>query len=265
MWVTELPVPTQYTPWPIGTDPVFVASRVQGADGDSVLISDPFRSFVSPNIGSNPFLGSVSSAFGLFAPPRLCPGTPESLDTWVHRGILAGKYWVRACVNLVFSVTGHNGQTCSVRYLQSYGDLSQRVHVSNSISWVSSLPRANACACLIGSREKNTRDVMAIITSTEPGCAAHLIWVLRCERRIAGSDNPGGYHSREAVKNRWHGKTNDRMQIDCLLTNKYLYENKAQKTKTVYATNTEDFHRDWCRNPGVLVGKTSRHPSGRNR
>jgi len=101
--------------------------------------------------------------------------------------------------------------------------------------------------------------------------AAHLIWVLRCERRISGGDNPEGFHSQEAVKNRWHKKINERMQIDCLLTNKYLYETRAQKTKTVYktwekcSTNTEDLHRDWCRHPGVLVGKTPRRPPGRHR
>jgi len=101
--------------------------------------------------------------------------------------------------------------------------------------------------------------------------AAHLIWVLRCERRIAGGDSPENYHSQEAVKNRWYRKINERLQIDCLLTNKYLYEGRAQKTKTVYntwakcSTNTEDLHRDWCRNPGVLVGKTPRRPPGRHR
>ena len=58
------------------------------------------------------------------------------------------------------------------------------------------------------------------------------------------------------------------MQIDCLLTNKYLYENKALKTKKVYntwakcSTNEEDLHRKWCKKPGVLVGTTSGDPSG---
>ena len=101
--------------------------------------------------------------------------------------------------------------------------------------------------------------------------SAHLIWVLRCERRIANEDNPRNYHSEETVKNRWYKKINERMQIDCLLTNRYLYENRALRTKVVYntwadcSTNTEDLHRDWCRHPGVLVGKTPRRPPGRHR
>ena len=101
--------------------------------------------------------------------------------------------------------------------------------------------------------------------------SAHLIWVLRCERRIANQDNPLSYHTEEAVGNRWYKKMNEQMQIDCLLTNKFLYENKAMKTQKVYhtwakcSTNTEDLHREWCKHPGVLVGKVSGRPPGRNR
>ena len=101
--------------------------------------------------------------------------------------------------------------------------------------------------------------------------SAHLIWVLRCERRIANGDNPRDHHTAQAVEGRWLRKINERLQIDCLLTNKFLYERKALKTKKVYytwtkcSTNTEDFHQEWCRNPGVLVGMESRCPPGRNR
>jgi len=101
--------------------------------------------------------------------------------------------------------------------------------------------------------------------------SAHLIWVLRCERRIANGDNPRDHHTAEAVRNRWYRKIDERMQIDCLLTNRYLYENRALKTRAVYntwakcSTNTEDLHRDWCRHPGVLVGMTPRRPPGRHR
>jgi hypothetical protein len=91
--------------------------------------------------------------------------------------------------------------------------------------------------------------------------------VLRCERRITHGDSPGNYHSAGAVINRWYTKINERMQVDCLLTSTYLYERKALKTRVVYdtwakcSTNTEDLHREWCRHPGVLVGRTP----GRNR
>ena len=99
--------------------------------------------------------------------------------------------------------------------------------------------------------------------------SAHLIWVLRCERRIANDDNPRNYHTEEAVGSRWYKKINERMQLDCLLTNSFLYEKKALKTKKVYdtwakcSTSAEKLHREWCGNPGVLVGKTPRRPPGR--
>ena len=97
---------------------------------------------------------------------------------------------------------------------------------------------------------------------------AHVIWVLRCERRITNSDDPGHQHTEDAVGNRWHRRINERMQIDCLLTNTFLYERKALGTKKVYATwascstSTETFHREWCRHPGFLVVKTSDRPPG---
>ena len=91
--------------------------------------------------------------------------------------------------------------------------------------------------------------------------AAHLIWVLRCERRIKGIDSLNQNHLEKTVRKRWYSKINERMQVDCLLTNRYLYERKALKARAVYNTweklssNKEDLHREWCRRPGVLVGK----------
>ena len=94
--------------------------------------------------------------------------------------------------------------------------------------------------------------------------SAHLIWVLRCERRITNEDDPRNSHTEEIVKKRWHKKINERMQIDC-------YENKALKTKNVYdtwakcSTSENTFHREWRKRPGVLVGTTSRRLPGHNR
>ena len=99
----------------------------------------------------------------------------------------------------------------------------------------------------------------------------HLIWVLRCERRIANRDDPQNHHTEETVRERWYRQINGRMQIDCLLTNSFLYERKALKTKKVHATwakcstDRTSLHSEWCKHPGVLVGKTPRRPPGRNR
>jgi ribonuclease HI len=51
--------------------------------------------------------------------------------------------------------------------------------------------------------------------------STHLIWILRCERRIREEDR-----SERAIRNRWHRRINDRMQVDCLLTNKHPLKTK---------------------------------------
>ena len=85
--------------------------------------------------------------------------------------------------------------------------------------------------------------------------------VLQCKRRIKGGDDPGNYHMEAAVSKRWHRRMNERMQVNCLLTNVFLYEGRALKTRMVYntwekcSTNMEDLHQEWCRHPGVLVGR----------
>lgn len=98
---------------------------------------------------------------------------------------------------------------------------------------------------------------------------AHVIWVLWCERRVTNGDDPEYQHPESAIRNRWYRRINERMQVDCLLTNTLLYNRKALGTKKVYttwancSTSTETFHRKWCRLPGFLVGKLSERPPGR--
>ena len=76
--------------------------------------------------------------------------------------------------------------------------------------------------------------------------SVHLVWVLQCERRIRGSDEYD--YSEWVVHNRWYRKMNERMQMDCLLTNWYLFEKMALKTKVVHgtwakcSTNEVDLH-----------------------
>lgn len=82
-------------------------------------------------------------------------------------------------------------------------------------------------------------------------------------------DNLSDNSMKGAVVNRWYQTAiNERTQTDRLITNTYLYERKALKTKKIYeawvkcSTSTEDyFHHDWCRHTArVLVGKGSRCP-----
>jgi hypothetical protein len=49
--------------------------------------------------------------------------------------------------------------------------------------------------------------------------SAHLIWKLRCERRIARGDDPDRQHSIDKIHNRWLSAMNQRLTMDRLLTN----------------------------------------------
>lgn len=50
--------------------------------------------------------------------------------------------------------------------------------------------------------------------------SAHLIWKLRCERRIKNEDNPELFHTETEIHNRWLATINKRLTIDCITTNK---------------------------------------------
>ncbi|KAJ7039671.1 ribonuclease H-like protein [Mycena alexandri] len=86
--------------------------------------------------------------------------------------------------------------------------------------------------------------------------SAHLVWKLRNERRIQ-KKNPSALH---AIRNRWLKVVNNRLAIDCAMTNKYKYEKKALKISLVKKTwektlkDERMLARDWPKTVGVLVG-----------
>ncbi|KAK1217608.1 hypothetical protein PQX77_019729 [Marasmius sp. AFHP31] len=87
--------------------------------------------------------------------------------------------------------------------------------------------------------------------------AAHLIWVLRCERVLNKNNAP---FTVEEVENRWKAELNARLDLDRRATNK-KYERKAVSAETVRETwkntltNEESLPEDWMNtNSGVLVG-----------
>ena len=101
--------------------------------------------------------------------------------------------------------------------------------------------------------------------------SAHLIWKLRCERRIAKQDNPDLYHSETEIHNRWLQAINARLALDQLLSNKAKYQKKALPTSLVLCTwsgillQETNLPSNWIRESGVLVGIESRRPPGQNR
>jgi ribonuclease HI len=86
--------------------------------------------------------------------------------------------------------------------------------------------------------------------------SAHLIWRIRNERVI----QQNGPAPITMIRNRWLKAINNRLAIDCLMTDKFKYEKKAIKTSLVKDTwkkTLKEEHtlaRDWPSKVGVLVG-----------
>jgi ribonuclease HI len=86
--------------------------------------------------------------------------------------------------------------------------------------------------------------------------SAHLIWKLRNER-VIGVDGPAPLTK---ITNRWLKTVNNRLAIDCAMTNTKKYGRKALKSSLVKKTwkktlrNERTLAKDWPSTVGVLVG-----------
>jgi ribonuclease HI len=101
--------------------------------------------------------------------------------------------------------------------------------------------------------------------------SAHLIWKLRCERRIQNEDNPEKYHTDTEIHNRWVATINNRLTMDQLMTDRKRYKKKALPQKIVIQTwkkvlaDQENLLSNWIQQSGVLVGIRPKRPPGCNR
>jgi hypothetical protein len=88
--------------------------------------------------------------------------------------------------------------------------------------------------------------------------AAHLIWVLRCERAIQDHN-----HSPSEISNRWYRAINTRLTDDKITATKI----KRDKASVQMVKNTwehvlrkhSDLPEDWITSREVLVGSRARH------
>ena len=84
----------------------------------------------------------------------------------------------------------------------------------------------------------------------------YLGWKLRNERRI-GSKGPA---SEREIEGRWKWSINNRLSLDCALTDAVKYGKHSLSKSTVRRTwtgvlrNEDRLPRDWFRESGVLVG-----------
>ncbi|KAF9505408.1 hypothetical protein BS47DRAFT_1434309 [Hydnum rufescens UP504] len=98
--------------------------------------------------------------------------------------------------------------------------------------------------------------------------SAHLIWKLRCERRIIKQDNPELSHTEYEVHNRWLHTINSRLALDKLMTNTTKFKKNALPSALVLRTwsgtllHETNLPANWIWESGVLVGIGS-HRCGR--
>ncbi|KAJ7138537.1 hypothetical protein C8R43DRAFT_1089353 [Mycena crocata] len=108
-----------------------------------------------------------------------------------------------------------------------------------------------ACAA-IKKQDAGTTRLFRIIVSE----SAHLIWRLRCERVIQEKNAA----SNNEIHNRWLRGINNRLRIDCALTNEMKYGKKSLRNDVVLNTwskvlkEEDKLPQDWTRETGVLVG-----------
>lgn len=101
--------------------------------------------------------------------------------------------------------------------------------------------------------------------------SAHLIWRIRCERRISRLDDPARHDTTTELESAWSKVINSRLKIDRLLTNKHKYNKRALppahvlRTWNSVLTTNGDLSDDWLQQSGVLVGMQPPRPPGRNR
>ncbi|KAK6971868.1 hypothetical protein R3P38DRAFT_2475830, partial [Favolaschia claudopus] len=98
--------------------------------------------------------------------------------------------------------------------------------------------------CGITERENSGESRLLRIVISE---SAYLIWKLRNERVIGAKGNA----SDREIKNRWLNTINNRLSIDCLLTNIKKYGSKSIRKSIVLKTwekvlmNEDRLPRDW--------------------
>ena len=89
-----------------------------------------------------------------------------------------------------------------------------------------------------------------------------------CYSLIQNEGDPEKYHTETEVHNKWLAMINNRLSMDCLMTDRRRYGKKALKSKDVLLTwsgvlmDQENLPDNWLWQSGVLVGIRSKRPPG---
>ncbi|TFY51822.1 hypothetical protein EVJ58_g10361 [Rhodofomes roseus] len=87
--------------------------------------------------------------------------------------------------------------------------------------------------------------------------SAYLIWKVRCERVIQGAENPNAPQlTNQEIRARWVRTMNERLKIDCQLTNTQHYEKKALQKSLVQRTWEHTLRDESSLPPNWMTGKS---------
>ncbi|KAF6753392.1 ribonuclease H-like protein [Ephemerocybe angulata] len=201
----------------------------------------------------------------------------------LHEGYKVGKYWrhitedrlrCQPC-NADVESMNHIMHECRVSGQETVWRLAQEAWAHTGIQW----PEVTFDLILgIGTVEvkgsdgkiKDGRTRLFQILITE---SAYLIWILRCEWRIAREQNTAQIHTAQEIEARWRKAITRRLRLDWALTSKLSFGKRALRAAEVKRTwnglsDDDKFGslRKSAAGEGVLVGSTTgRRPPGRNR
>ncbi|KAJ7711868.1 hypothetical protein DFH07DRAFT_763428 [Mycena maculata] len=108
-----------------------------------------------------------------------------------------------------------------------------------------------ACGAITKENPGKTRLYRILVSES-----AFLIWCLRNTRVINNKDEP----SEREIKNRWLRIVNNRIALDCALTDSAKYGHRGLQKSVVCKTwskvllDEDRLPEDWMRETGVLVG-----------
>lgn len=179
----------------------------------------------------------------------------------LHGRYKVGKHWEQIPTHAEKAICAECGVTESMEHILLTCDANGQKQIWDLVSELWQLKTGQdlrptmgeIMACGAATRgDAGTTRLFRIVVSE----SAHLIWKLRNERVI--QEKPVA--TEIAIQNKWCKAINNRLVLDCILTNKTRYGKKAIDKSVVEDTwqrvlrDEDTLPRDWTRETGVLVG-----------
>ncbi|KAJ6499692.1 hypothetical protein C8R47DRAFT_1258963, partial [Mycena vitilis] len=180
----------------------------------------------------------------------------------IHDGYKVGNHWLKIPGHEEKGECSRCGQTETMQHILTNCDVAGQNEVWELASELWQMKTGQelakpttgqimACAA-IKKKDKGTTRLFRILVSE----SAYLIWKVRNERVIQDKE-PASINE---IQNRWLKTMNNRLGLDCALTNEQKWGKKALNKTIVLETwqkvlkNEENLPKDWTWETGVLVG-----------